>query len=143
VHTKALVIAAAGSGSRMRKKIPKPYLKLGDYTILERTMRAFLSLSGLAQVIVATSKDRIDETRGILSAILPEDIDGLVVAGGRDRQRSIRQALQQIGEVDLVLVHDAVRPFIKAQDIIACCKAAAIVGAAVLGVPVKDTIKQV
>ncbi|HLR26051.1 MAG TPA: 2-C-methyl-D-erythritol 4-phosphate cytidylyltransferase [Fodinibius sp.] len=143
MHTKALVIAAAGSGSRMRKKVPKPYLKLGDYTILERTLRAFLSLSGMAQVVVATSKDRMDEARGILSAILPEDINGLVVAGGRDRQHSIRQALQHVAEIDLVLVQDAVRPFVDAQDIKACCSAAANMGAAVLGVPVKDTIKQV
>lgn len=143
MSSKALVIPAAGSGSRLEQNTPKPYLKLAGKTILEHTVRRFLSLDGLCRIIVATSGSRRSAAEDVLDSILPGYIDGYCVAGGKERQHSIYNALKETGDTDLVLVHDAVRPFVRESVIEACCRLASETGAAVPGVPVRDTIKRV
>ena len=127
----------------MQKEIPKPYLEVKSRTILERTIRVFLPLDSLRQIIVATSEWYLDRARGILETMLPDHITGQVVAGGQQRQDSIRNALRVTGDATLVLVHDAVRPFVKLEHIEACCRAASETGAAALGIPSRDTIKRI
>lgn len=141
--SKALIIPAAGSGSRLGTATPKPYVQLRGQAILERTIRRFLSLRALQQVLVATSSEFVGVARQLLGAILPESIEGCVVEGGRERQHSIYNALRMSADVDLVLVHDAVRPFVQPDRIEACCRAAAETGSAILGIPAKDTIKRI
>lgn len=127
----------------MQKEVPKPFLTLKGRTILERTLRVFLPLASLQQVIVATSGEFAAAARQILETVLPDEIAGQAVIGGRERQHSIRNALDRTAEVDLVLVHDAVRPFVKLAHVEACCRAASETGAALLGIPAKDTMKRV
>lgn len=141
--TKALIIPAAGVGSRMQKEIPKPYLQLGSCSILEHTITRFLGLDGLRSVIIATSESYLDEASNILEEILPVDVEGGTIAGGKTRQESIYNGLQEVLDVDLVIVHDAVRPFVKHRHIEKCCNQATQYGAAILGVPAKDTIKRI
>ncbi|MDZ7658873.1 2-C-methyl-D-erythritol 4-phosphate cytidylyltransferase [Fodinibius sp.] len=141
--TKALIIPAAGAGSRMNKDTPKPFLQLGNRTILEQTIRRFLPLDGLQQVLVATSESFLEKTEDILEEVLPPQIKGHCLVGGRTRQESIYNALQDVSVTDLVIVHDAVRPFVKLQHVQQCCDTAEKYGGAVLGVPAKDTIKRV
>lgn len=127
----------------MKRQVPKPYLQLSDRSILEHTLRRFLSLKGLRQVIVATSEDFLDEAQQILNDNVPQNIVSAVIAGGRERQHSVYNALNGLLDVDLVIIHDAVRPFVQLNHINACCEAASESGGAVLGVPVKDTIKRI
>jgi 2-C-methyl-D-erythritol 4-phosphate cytidylyltransferase len=143
VVTKTLILPAAGVGKRMQRETPKPYLKLGAQTILGHTIRRFLPLQGLRQILVATSKDYLEAVDRILREVVPDDIAHESLIGGIERQDSIYNALQKTADVDLVMVHDAVRPFVKLKHIETACKVAAEVGAAVLGVPAKDTIKKV
>nr|WP_286670533.1 2-C-methyl-D-erythritol 4-phosphate cytidylyltransferase [Fodinibius salsisoli] len=138
-----MIIPAAGSGRRMQKETPKPYLKIGGVSILEQTLRPFVLLSGLRQVVVATSDEYLGVAQQILESIFPEKVETCVISGGEERQHSIYNALQELTSVDLVLVHDAVRPFVAKQHIEECCRVADQFGAAVLGVPAKDTIKRV
>lgn len=125
----------------MQKEVPKPYLELKGISILERTIRRFLGLEGLKQVVVVTSEDYIDLTWEMLGSLLPDMVRAEVVPGGEERQHSISNALSRIIAADLVIVHDAVRPFVKKEHIKTCCDAAFEVGAAVLGIPATDTIK--
>lgn len=141
--TKALVIPAAGSGNRMGKETPKPYLKLSGNTILEYTISRFLPLSGLQQVLVATSEDYLQTAEEIVDRLVSDDIEGGCLIGGNERQDSIGNALAEVSDVDLVMIHDAVRPFVKLRHIETCCRKASEKGAAVLGVPARDTIKRV
>lgn len=127
----------------MKKDTPKPYLELSGQTILAHTLGRFLSLDGLVQVVVPTSSDYLNRAEAILQQVVPERISTCCLKGGSERQDSIYKALQEVGEVDMVLVHDAVRPFVKARHIATCCEVAAKTGAAVLGVPAKDTIKRI
>jgi 2-C-methyl-D-erythritol 4-phosphate cytidylyltransferase len=143
VITKALVIPAAGTGSRMEKETPKPYLELSGKTILEHTIGRFLPLSGLRQVLVVTSEEYLQNAEQILDNLFPQEIEAVCLVGGKKRQDSIHNALGKVSEVDLVMIHDAVRPFVKFRHIEACCRIASEKGAAVLGVPAKDTIKYI
>lgn len=127
----------------MRKEVPKPFLTLRGQTILERTLSVFMPLGSLRQVIVATSGEFAAEARHIMESVLPEDIAGQAVIGGEERQHSIHNALERTADVDLVLVHDAVRPFVKLAHVEACCRAASETGAALLGIPAEDTMKRV
>ena len=125
----------------MKKEIPKPFLQLGGCAIIEQTIRRFLSLDGLKQAVVPTSESYLGATKEILQKILPTGVEGISLIGGKTRQESIYKALQKVSDVHLVMVHDAVRPFVSQEHINNCCKVATECGGAVLGVPAKDTIK--
>lgn len=142
VISKALIIPAAGSGKRMQREVPKPFIELVGQPILAHTISRFLKLEGLNQIIVATSSQSISRTEGILQELIGDEISWSCVQGGTERQYSIQNALQAVADAPLVLVHDAVRPFVSLKSIKACCEAAEKAGAAVLGTPVKDTIKK-
>ncbi len=127
----------------METDVPKPYLKLGKQTILEHTLSCFTGLSGLSEVIVSTSDSYKEQTLEILRRLFPDNVTR-VVKGGAERQDSIFNALKTVGdEIDLVAVHDAVRPFVSKSAINNCIDTALLTGGAILGVPVKDTIKRI
>lgn len=127
----------------MEKEIPKPYLQLGSCSILEHTITRFLGLDGLQSVIIATSESYLGEASNILEEVLPAEVEGRTITGGKTRQDSIYNGLQDVLDVNLIIVHDAVRPFVKRRHIEECCNQAAQYGAAILGVPAKDTIKRI
>lgn len=142
----ALIIPAAGAGNRMGKKLPKPYLDIAGKTILGHTIERFTGLAGLKQLVIATSEPRISQTKEILHGVetLLEGVDVKIVEGGEERQHSISNALPEIDDdVELVAIHDAVRPFVDHKDIVHCLDKAWETGAAILGIPVQDTIKKV
>lgn len=139
----SLIIPAAGQGRRMDSDIPKPYMLLADKIVLEHTLSCFIELDSLAQVIVSTAGEFRNTTKELLEKLFP-GIDTKTASGGKKRQDSIRNALAKVaGSVNLIAVHDAVRPFVDEETIKACAAAAVKYGGAITGVPVKDTIKQV
>ena len=140
----AVIIPAAGSGSRMGARIPKPFIELNGITILEHTIRAFAGIKNVQQIIVATSVEWKEEVKVILHKFDDQVKTLQVVEGGKERQDSIHNALQSVSdEVALVAVHDAVRPFISQKLIQECCEVASKVGGAIVAVPAKDTIKKI
>lgn len=143
MNSLAVIIPAAGSGSRMQKEIPKPYLRIAGSTILEHTVSRFTGIDALKQIIIATTNDRINETRALLKPLVGDAVQLDCIEGGRERQFSIFNALKKVGAVELVAVHDAVRPFADKAQIIECCEAALETGGAILGIPAQDTIKRV
>ncbi len=141
--TLAVIIPAAGSGTRMKSEVPKPFLKIGGRTILEWTVSRFSSLSYVRQVIVVTGPESIERAKRLLEQ--DHDLGTVelhVLEGGSDRQESVGKGLAVVKDVDLVAVHDAVRPFVKIQYIDQCCHIALECGGAVLGIPARDTIKE-
>ena len=143
LRTIALIIPAAGSGTRMNRDLPKPFIEVAGKPILEHTIRRFLEVEGLRRLVVATSGDYVEKTRAILESVAGDRLAVDVIEGGSERQHSIHNALERVGDEQLTIVHDAVRPFVSEAHIEACCQAAEEVGGAVLGVPAKDTIKKV
>ena len=127
----------------MRRETPKPFIELAGEPILAHTVRPFLKLEGLERIVVATSAENISRAQQILDKALGNQFSWNCIEGGSERQHSIQHALEEVDEAQLVLVHDAVRPFVTRKCIEACCKKAEEYGAAVLGMRVKDTIKKV
>lgn len=126
----------------MANTVPKPYLKIDGTTILEHTIRQFIDIPGLVQIVIAASKEYHTDIRSFFLDNR-RDVKLTVVDGGSERQHSIYNALSALSEdVDLVAVHDAVRPFIDKETILKCLNRASETGAAITGVPAKDTIKK-
>ncbi|MDR9419305.1 2-C-methyl-D-erythritol 4-phosphate cytidylyltransferase [Gracilimonas sp.] len=140
----SVIIPAAGSGKRMGTETPKPFLKVGGKPILQHTIVNFVGLPQVSQIIIAASSENFSEVESICSSFTQKVNYFVIVEGGSERQQSIENAIQKVGDdIDLVAIHDAVRPFIRASLINKACEVAEQVGGAVIGIPSKDTIKQV
>ena len=141
----AVVIAAAGQGKRLGADIPKQFLKIAGEPILVKTVRAFCDNDNVDYVFIVTNEDYIQHCEELSREYNLEKVVS-VVEGGKERQDSVYKALQKIDEIspatELVLVHDAARPFISQETIDSVIEATADVGAAIACVPVKDSIRQ-
>jgi 2-C-methyl-D-erythritol 4-phosphate cytidylyltransferase len=126
----------------MGARRPKQYLRLGAAPILVATLRALGRARSLRGIVVAVPAAQVTATRRLLSrARVPKVLD--VVAGGADRQESVWRGLQRVpDDARIVIVHDAVRPFITAE-LVERVRVAAAGGAATCGMPVRDTVKRV
>ena len=131
------IIAAGGTGRRLGASVPKQLLELGDRSILQRSVDAFVTHPQVDEVVVVLPD--------ALAAQPPEWLGRVrVVAGGDRRQDSVANAVDALDDrSDVVLVHDAARPFVTAEVISRTIAAAAEYGAAVAAVPVHDTVKRV
>ena len=140
----AALIPAAGRGVRMGGHVAKPFLQLGGREILALTLDVFERCAVIDEVWVIVAAEHLAACRrGIIERYgLSKVCD--VVAGGASRQESVWRGLQRLDmAVDLVVVHDGVRPFVTElmlQETLAC---AAQHGAAVAAVPLRDTLKRV
>jgi 2-C-methyl-D-erythritol 4-phosphate cytidylyltransferase len=136
------IVPAGGHGARMGSRRPKQYLRLGQAPILVATLKALARARSIAGIVVAVPEAQVAVTRRLLArARVPKILD--VVAGGADRQESVWRGLQRLPEdARVVVVHDAVRPFITA-DLVERVRAAGAGGAATCGTPVRDTVKRV
>jgi 2-C-methyl-D-erythritol 4-phosphate cytidylyltransferase len=135
------VVPAAGGGARMAGAQPKQYLPLAGVPLLTRTFQALRASGRVDSLILVVPPGHEARCRAELLEPFGLTADA-VVAGGADRQASVFAGLTRVPEgTDLVLVHDGARPFITAVVIGAAVAAAAEAGAAVVAVPVTDTIK--
>jgi 2-C-methyl-D-erythritol 4-phosphate cytidylyltransferase len=139
----AAILPAAGLGTRMGAETPKQFLELDGVPIVILSSRRIASCELVTDIIVATRADGI--------AKLEEWIRGekfkqqvRVVRGGDSRQESVARALEEVpNDTELVLVHDAVRPFVTREQIARVIEEARRCGAAILGIPAMDTVKEV
>jgi len=122
----------------------KQFLTIGGVPVLVHCLRAFDAVSRVAEVLVAV---RAAEMERVAALIARFGLDGKVrvVEGGENRQGSVANALEalQCDDDDVVLVHDAVRPLIDVATIERTIDAIERHGAAIVGLPAVDTIKQV
>lgn len=146
----SVIIPAAGLGTRMGRTSPekagisrKQFMLLNNSPILVHTIRKFLSSPLVTEIVVALREDDMEWAAQLFaSQALPSTVR--VVAGGESRQQSVENALATLGaDVDLVAVHDAVRPFVERTTIEHVIQEAAQTGAAIVGVVPIDTVKQV
>jgi 2-C-methyl-D-erythritol 4-phosphate cytidylyltransferase len=139
----SVILPAAGLGTRMGKTARKQFLELDGAPILVHTLRKFVGVEGLAEIIVACRVEDMPEVRGMVERV-PEAGPVRLVEGGDSRQESVAHALATVGEdVDIVVVHDAVRPFVDRAMIEKVVAEAAANGAAIVGIVPVDTVKQV
>jgi 2-C-methyl-D-erythritol 4-phosphate cytidylyltransferase len=139
-----VILPAAGLGTRMAGPQPKQFLALDGLPILIHSLRAFAAVERVTAIYVAVRKPEIERVEaqvaeyGFASQVR-------VVEGGDHRQESVAHALTALPAQadDVVLVHDAVRPLIDAATIERTIDAVLAHGAAIVGMPAVDTIKQV
>jgi 2-C-methyl-D-erythritol 4-phosphate cytidylyltransferase len=150
-----VIVPAAGLGTRMvsaprAKAKPiatKQFTELGGVPILIHTLRKFAVSPEISEICIALRANEIEGFRGRLEKdakdILQKKIH--LVEGGEHRQQSVANALDAVSasDDDIVLVHDAVRPFVTEEIIHDVIRAAQKYGAAIAGVPAVDTVKQV
>ncbi len=138
------VIPAAGLGIRMGGNTPKQYLSLGGIPLLVYSLKVFQHLECIREVILSVPASDLDYC--LKEIVKPFGLEKVtqVVAGGPRRQDSVRNGLEAISdEPDGVLVHDGVRPFIDQRIVRNVIDRAGQTGAAVVAMPIHDTVKRV
>ena len=144
--TVAVIVVAAGSGTRLGKPEPKAFVELGGRSILERSLDTVFSLSQPVQLIVVAPESTLDRAREIATASAGAAARYLsVVAGGDTRQQSVAAGIAELGpDVEVVLVHDSARAFTPVAQFEAVIAAVVATGAGVIpALPIADTVKQV
>jgi len=138
----AVVIPAGGVGTRLGRRTPKQFLAVGGAPILVATVRHFARHPRVNGIVVAAPAAHVERTRRILGRTRGAPIT--VVVGGGTRQESVSRGLAVVAtNSPLVLVHDAVRPFITRALIDAVLGAARATGAAICALPITETVKRV
>ncbi|MGA8442511.1 MAG: 2-C-methyl-D-erythritol 4-phosphate cytidylyltransferase [Candidatus Sulfotelmatobacter sp.] len=154
-----VIIPAAGLGTRMapmlvgakdkqKKPLPsKQFTELGGRPILIHTLRKFAAVDTVSEIWIALRENEIAGFRARLEADAADVLKKKVefVVGGDHRQQSVESALNAVEAAvdDIVLVHDAVRPFVTREIIQEVIEGARKYGAAIAGLPAVDTVKQV
>jgi 2-C-methyl-D-erythritol 4-phosphate cytidylyltransferase len=139
----AAILPAAGLGTRMGHETPKQFLELDGVPIVILSLRRIAACPLITQIIVAT---RAEEIERLEARIREEKFKQplRVVKGGDSRQGSVSQALKHVPEdTELVVVHDAVRPFVTVEQITRVIEEARRCKAAILAIPAMDTVKEV
>ena len=137
------VVPAAGYGLRLNSPVAKTLLRLNQKPIFIHTLSVLSRHPHIKEIILVVSESSLRPSIGYLSNHRINKLRHLII-GGLRRRDSVRNGLQAVSpRADLVLVHDAVRPFIDSGMISRVIKAAKISGAAVPGVPVKSTLKEI
>jgi 2-C-methyl-D-erythritol 4-phosphate cytidylyltransferase len=139
----AAIVPAAGMGTRMGSGTPKQFLELDGVPLVLFTLRRVASSPAISDFWVAT---RSEDVAALAERLAKEPFDRPVhvLAGGLSRQESVARALEEVpSDTELVLVHDAVRPFVTREQVERVLAEARARGAAILGIPAIDTVKEV
>ena len=137
------IIPAAGAGLRMGGETPKQFLSLEGVPIFVHTLRKFVTAEAVREIILGLRPEDM-ERAGVEVERERFSKPVRLVEGGASRQETVARALADASSgTELVLVHDAVRPFVELQLIERVIEAARKDGAAILAIPSVDTVKQV
>ena len=143
MHRITAILPAAGLGTRMGAETPKQFLELDGAPIAILSLRRIASCELVTDIIVATRADNVSQLEArIAQEKFKQKVR--VVRGGDSRQESVAKALELVpDETEIVLVHDAVRPFVTREQIARVIEEARKARAAILGIPAMDTVKEV
>ncbi|WP_223595903.1 2-C-methyl-D-erythritol 4-phosphate cytidylyltransferase [Neobacillus bataviensis] len=137
-----VILPAAGQGKRMGAGKNKLLLTLNEIPVLIHTLRVFDEDEACDGIILAIHHQDEAEFIALLKKHQIKKVINLV-PGGKERQHSIYNALKTVKSAGIILVHDAARPFIQREHIHRLSEKAVETGAAIIGVPAKDTMKKV
>jgi 2-C-methyl-D-erythritol 4-phosphate cytidylyltransferase len=139
----AAIVPAAGLGTRMGAETPKQFLELDGMPLIIFTLRRLAACASITDFFIST---RADDVVSLEDKVAKAGLGrpARVVHGGDSRQQSVANALAQVDpSTEIVLVHDAVRPFVTVAQIDRVIAEARARGAAILGIPAIDTVKEV
>jgi 2-C-methyl-D-erythritol 4-phosphate cytidylyltransferase len=138
------IVPAAGIGARMQADRAKQMLGLGGVPLLVHTLRRFELCDAVDQIILVSQPNLTTEVLALISRYNLKKV-ARVVGGGAERQDSVYRGIQVIKEEDagIIAIHDAVRPFVRPEEIRSVIERAHNTGAALMATAAIDTIKQV
>ncbi len=135
-----VVLVAGGHGRRVGGSVAKQFLPLAGVPVLVRTAQRFVDLPGLTRFVVVAAREEFERCENLLA---PLGLPLMLAAAGAERQQSVASGLAATEDTcAIIVVHDAVRPFVRPTDIVACIAAARECGAALLATAVADTVKR-
>jgi 2-C-methyl-D-erythritol 4-phosphate cytidylyltransferase len=136
-----VIVVAGGSGRRFGGQVAKQFQPLGGRPMLAVTASRFIGLPGLARLIVVAVPAAFEECHALLA---PLGLPFRLAPAGAERQQSVASGLANVDpDCAVVAVHDAARPLVRREHVVACIDAARATGAAILATPVPDTVKRV
>lgn len=137
------IIVAAGQSRRMGGDTSKQFILIDGVPVIVRTLKAFEIAERIREVVIAARQEDIPQMYALIQDYEITKVKQ-IITGGEMRQESVFRAIAQVDEnADFLAIHDGARPLIRPQEIDLAVSAAVEHGAAALGVPVKDTVKQV
>jgi 2-C-methyl-D-erythritol 4-phosphate cytidylyltransferase len=142
----AVVVLAAGSGTRLGAEVNKVLLPLAGVPIVARSVRTACAVAGVSRVVLVVRDGEQDAVRAAAEPFLPESAEVAMVAGGTTRHGSEWAALEllapaiEAGDIDVVAMHDAARPFAGEPLYDAVLEAAARLGGAIPVAPLADLV---
>jgi len=139
---KFLIIAAGGSGNRMKSKVPKQFLLLAAKPALMHSVEVFYNYDKNISIIIALPENQISEWKTLCKKH-KFNIPHQIVKGGETRFHSVRNGLSLITENGIVAVHDAARPLVNQKTIAACFGTASKQGNAIPVVKLNDSIREI
>lgn len=148
--TTGVIIPSAGKGARMNSGLPKQMLEIDGVTILGHTITRILAIDTIRHLVIPASGEWLGRSLQIARRSLEQSrksdlVQVDVIPGGAERMYSVRNGLSRLMDekVDVVMVHDAVRPCFPVDAVNRLVAEAMVKGAAILAVPVSDTVKLV
>lgn len=137
----AAIIAAGGRGARLGADRPKQFLEIDGRSILAMSVAALAASDRIQEIVVALPEDYLDAVANSLQGSVKTPLR--FVAGGTRRQDSVANAFAKTSaHADVILIHDAARPFVTEDVIGRAIDGAASHGAAIVALAVRDTVKQ-
>lgn len=137
----AAIIVAAGPGTRLGAGVPKAFVLLRGEPLVLHALRGMLSAPQIDEAIVVVPPALETEARRSLDACGHHRLPITIVAGGAERQSSVRKGIEAVQHAEFVAIHDAARPFVTRADIQGAIDAARVHGAAIVATPATDTVK--
>jgi 2-C-methyl-D-erythritol 4-phosphate cytidylyltransferase len=138
------IIAGAGEGKRMSGRGRKQFVKIGGKPIFAYTLEIFENSNAVDHIVVVVPRDSVEFAREEVVEEFGFKKVHAIVYGGETRQQSVYNGLKALKDkTKWVLIHDAVRPLVSQILIQRVLDAAHKAGAAITGVPARDTVKQV
>ena len=136
------IVPAAGKGKRLGCQLNKPFFLLEGKPLLTYSLLTLEASSFIDDLILIVEESKIPEARKLVRKYCISKVKE-IVAGGKSRQDSVALGLRKINSLcELVLIHDGSRPFLTEELIRRVTLAAKRYGAAVVGLPISDTIKE-
>ena len=140
----AAVVPAGGRGVRMGSRTPKQFLQLAGVPLLVHSLRVLEASQTIGEIILVVPETDVTACQKELVPAFGFSKISQVISGGTRRQDSVWNGLQAVdGRTDVVVVHDAVRPFVTEAMVQVVVDRARVQGAALVGIPLRDTIKRV
>ena len=138
------IITAGGSGKRMGSKTAKQYIEVKGRPIIVHTLDRFKEADFIDEVIIVVPPSDVQSFRESIIESYGFSPAWKVVAGGDERQNSVKNGLDAVSaDSEIVVIHDGVRPFVTNDMIKRSVDAAVLYGAGVVAMPLKETVKKV